>query len=667
MTGIRIAAVIAACFVSVWATADITVVTGQVIGEDDLRLEGLTVRLDGQSLSTNKAGQFEFSIAPTSAVPVRLEVSATDHYPALQTLHRSDFVTGAKAELPTIELVRKKPGRHLLLFAGDSMLSRRYFEPRAGEPALVRRSHIDEDSRALLQHIKPYVELADYASANLETQLSDKVLTEHLKKSVTFYSPTGLAASLAWAGFDYVALGNNHMFDFMDDALQSTLDTLDRIQLDYSGGGFDDTRARRPAMIELGGETFAFLSYVGWPGTFSPSQVAEASKGGAALGTSESIAEDLGATPEEAITVLQLHAGLEYSARPALTEQTTLRQAVSDGADLAVGHHAHVLQGFEIYQGKLIAYSLGNFLFDQYHYTTQMGMLLFVWMDGDRLHRAEVVPLHINGYLPTPATGEFRYSILNRLAALSDANSVCMHPNGLHARVKACDEAASTASRRIAITRLPQSPVPIALRSLGATPVVPVEIDASGSDYRLGVDLWRRGDFEYAGLFETRDRSWIENDRVQIVSGDDPHLRIEIGEPGTAIRTGLKVFERVFAISNPATVSGRIRADSKVQIRVMLQSRRITDTLEMALTDGRVKEIATMTVEPGTWTGFAFDYDQPREELRSIRLLFEVEDLSNNGASVELDDIAWVEWRTPWMQADDKAGPEFATHLQLRE
>lgn len=666
MQVIRIVVVIAACFASQWTQADVTVVAGQVVGEDVLQLEGLAVRLDGQSLLTNDAGRFEFSIASASAAPMRLEVSAADHYPALQTLHRSDFIAGAKAELPTIELVRKKPGRHLLMFAGDSMLSRRYFEPRAGEPVLVRRSHIATDSRTLLQHIKPYVELADYASANLETQLSDQVLTEHLKKSVTFYSPTKLAESLAWAGFDYLALGNNHMFDFMDDALRSTLDTLDRIQLDYSGGGFDDTGARRPAMIELGGETFAFLSYVGWPGTFSPSQVAEASKGGAALGTSNSIAEDLAATPDEATAVLQLHAGLEYSSRPALTEQTTLRQAVRDGADLVVGHHAHVLQGFEIYEGKLIAYSLGNFLFDQYHYTTQMGMLLFVWMDGDRLHRAEVVPLHINGYVPTPAIGEFRYAVLSRLAALSDAISVCMRPNGLHATVRACDENSSMASRQIEVARRPHSSVPIALRRFGATPVVPAKIDANGSDYRLGVDLWRRGDFEYAGLFGTRDRSWIESDRVQVVGGDDPHLRIETGKGDRVVRTGLKVFERVFAISNPATVSGRIRADRKVRLRAMLQSRRIADTLEMALADGRVSEIATMTVEPGTWTEFAFDYNQPREELRSIRLLFEVESLSNDGASVELDDIAWIEWRTPWMQADDKADPEFATHLQLR-
>ncbi len=656
-----------ACFVAGITHADVIMMAGRVNGEGGVVLEAPTVQIDGRQLVIDAVGNFEFPVDADSAKPLRIEISAKGYYASLQTVHRSDFVAGSAAGLPAIELVRRKAGRRLLLFAGDAMLSRRYFTPLAGEPVLVRESHIAEDGRKLLQHIKPYIELADYASVNLETQLSAETLTERLPKSVTFYSPPEIAETLQWAGFDYVALGNNHMFDYLDAGLKSTFDALDQVRLDYSGGGFDDAKAREPAMVDIDGSDHAFLSYVGWGGTFSPSQVAEDQKGGAALGNTQVIAADLAKIPDAATAVVQLHAGLEYSAQPAMSEQTTLRQAIRDGADVVVGHHAHVVQGFEIYDDSLIAYSMGNFLFDQYHYTTQLGMLLYVWMDGDRLHRAEVVPLHINGYVPTPATGAFRYSVLHRLARLSDPDSVCMSASGLHAAIRACEPGEATEPQLIDVAPTPDSTFPVALRGQGASPLLPVELPSAGEPYRLGVDILRRGDFEYAGLFGTKDRTWIVDHQTRLATGEAPRLHVEIAAGDAAARTGLKVFERVFTVSNPATVSGRIKVDGDVRLRVLLQRRRTTDSLDVALAAGPTTQIGVADLPAGGWREFAFDYNQPRIATRSVRLLFEVEDLSGQGVSIDLDDLGWVEWHTPWMGPDENHSPVFATHLQFQE
>lgn len=648
------------------ARAESITVTGQIVSEDGQAINGLAIQLDGQSIHSDDSGRFEFAMDASSSGPRQISVSSYDYYSTLQTVQRSDFVAGRPAVIPTIDLVRKKAGRRLLMFAGDAMLSRRYFEPRAGEPVLVRRTHVAEDSQALLRHVKPYVELAEYASVNLETQLSRLPLTDGLHKSVTFYSPPELAESLQWAGFDYTALGNNHMFDYRDAGLRSTFDVLDDLQLDYSGGGFDDEAARRPSIAKIGGESHAFLSYVGWAGTFSPNQVAEASKGGAALGTSKVIGEDLSKLPDSTTAVMQLHAGLEYSPHPAMSEQTTLRQAVRDGADIVIGHHPHVLQGFEIVDKRLIAYSMGNFLFDQYHYTTQLGMLLFVWMDGDQLHRAEVVPLHINGYVPTPATGAFRFAILQRLAKLSDQDSVCMQPNGFHATVRACVGNRKTEAQKIRAIQGGKARSPVALRDLGASPFAPVDIDEAETPYRLGVDILRRGDFEYRGLFDTRDRTWIEDEHSEIATSGGTGLRVNVAAGNTSVRTGLKVFERVFTPSNPATVSGRIKVTRNVRLRALLQRRRTTDALDQALSEGPVTEIGTVTLTPEGWQDFVFEYDQPRQATRSVRLLFEIEDLSGDGAIAELDDLAWIEWSTPWISAEEDAQPIYATHLQFQ-
>jgi poly-gamma-glutamate capsule biosynthesis protein CapA/YwtB (metallophosphatase superfamily) len=639
-------------------------VAGRVVDESGAGLSAATVALQNTAIDVGADGGFSFRLDSPTTLTLRVE--APGYYTFVHTLHRSDFASGLEAIVPDIRLVQRKPGRTLFVFAGDAMLSRRYFEPRAGEPVLLHRDSILDDGKKLLASIRPYIELADFASVNMETQLSDEPLTDRVPKSVTFYSPQALATLLQWAGFDYVALGNNHLYDYRDAGLAATFAALAETSLAYSGAGANETEARQAASVELAGGDHRFLSYVGWAGTFEPSQVAAADKGGAALGYTEVIAEDLAAQPEGAVSVLQLHAGLEYAEAPALSEQTTFRQAIKDGADIAVGHHPHVLQGFEIVDDRLIAYSLGNFLFDQYHYTTQLGMLLYVWMDGDTLHRAEAVPLHVNGYIPTPATGLFRHAVLTRLARLSHA-SVCMTPSGFHAVITRC-EGTARASSRLTIPSIARA-APIHLRSLGASPLRAVQIDPADGPYRLGIDLLRRGDFEYARLFGAHDRSWIMGRHASLKTGDNNRLDVRVPAGGQSVRTGMKVFERVFSLSSPATVAGRLRVDGKVRIRFLLQRRRETDTLDDALANGPVSEIGVWEGSVPSWTTFSFDYNQPRIATRSIRLLMEFVDSSDDksGATVMLDDLAWVEWRTPWIGPGDVwEAPLFATHLMLQ-
>ena len=658
-----VALAVASLALSGIASADPVRVHGRVIDEAGAAITQATVSAGRVSIDVGADGEFAFELNSPTTVSVRIE--APGYYTFLHTLHRSDFITGRPALVPDIELVEKKSGRILMLFAGDAMLSRRYFEPRAGEPTLVRRASVLHDGRKLLKHVRPYIELADFASVNMETQLSNEALTNRVPKSVTFYSPAELAELLQWAGFDYVALGNNHLYDYRDAGVLSTLKALQATELAYSGAGVTEEEARKPASVDIDGRNHRFLSYVGWPGTFKPSQVAEASKGGAALGNTAVIAEDLAELPADSVSVLQFHAGLEYAEKPALSERTTLRQAITDGADIAIGHHPHVLQGFEIYRDQLIAFSLGNFLFDQYHYTTQLGMLLYVWMDGDKLHRAEAVPLHINGYLPTPATGLFRYAILTRLARLSDS-SVCMRHSGFHAVVNSCDGKLRTTTT-VTVDDSASS-TPVHLRSLGASPLQASTIKSEDRPYRLGLDLLGRGDFEYARLYGAHDRTWIETRNASLKTGDNNLLEIRVPAGGQTMRSGMKVFERVFTLSNPATVSGRIKADRHVRVRFLLQRRRTTDTLEDALVSGPIRQIGVWEGSSTDWADFSLNYNQPRVATHSVRLLIDVVDISEDkaGATVSLDDLAWVEWQTPWIGPNDvNTDAEFATHLML--
>ena len=61
---------------------------------------------------------------------------------------------------------------------------------------------------------------------------------------------------------------------------------------------------------------------------------------------------------------------------------------------------------------------------------------------------------------------------------------------------------------------------------------------------------------------------------------------------------------------------------------------------------------------------FTFQVDQPRVSTREVRLLFDIDNPDGKGAVVEFDDLAWIEWQTPWLSDGDAGNAEFATHLE---
>ena len=630
--------------------------TGRVVDEAGKPIQGAEISTSQESAVTGSDGTFQLDSA---SEPVSMRVDAQGYFSFIHTLIADD------RSLADIVLVEKKPQRRLLMFAGDAMLSRRYFEPRANEPVLVSRERVFEDGKRLLRAVRPYIELADFASVNLETQLADKEPAKPLPKLVTYYSPPEFAELLRWAGFDYAALGNNHTYDFREAGVKSTLKALDKAGLPYSGAGVDEASARKPYVAAISGRSFAHLSYVGWAGTFKPSQAASGKKGGAALGNSRVFGEDLASIPNDAVSILQFHRGIEYAGSPAMTERTSLRHAIDHGADLAIGHHPHVIQGFELYRDTLISYSMGNFLFDQYHYTTQLGMLLFVWMDGDRFHRAEVVPLDINGYVPTPATGAFRYAVLNRLGGLSAENGVCMTHSGAHAVIRDDDQAAACGVQELRVDVKEEAQYLLPLANAGVSPLRPVFTKAADTQYRIGTNLLPRGDFETAGLFGTDDKTWIEAEGISLREGDSTSMRVVAGKRET-VRAGMKVFERVFTASSPATVSGKIRIEGDATISLYLQRRRPDDGLSDALESGPLIPIGKIRGRTTGWQRFSFDFEHPRISTRSVRLVMDIKG-GNTPVTVDLDDLTWVEWQTPWLWGGEDANAAFGSHVQLRK
>lgn len=429
-----VAALVLAALAFPASAQDLVRVEGRVAVFNDEKPAGdVALEIAGELVDVAPDGTFavELPLLPY----YQLVMGGHGYYPAVQNFAHTELSDEQCQclRIPLIEVVARREGRVELFFAGDAMAGRRYSEPVWGERQLVDPADPYPDLMRLLAPIRPYVEGADIASVNLETVLADADPGDSPPKSVVFYAPTALANALADSGFDYVSLGNNHSYDYLEAGLDTTIAAIEAAGLAWSGAGHDEVAALRPAILDAGGTGFAMLGYVGWQGNVEPNQVAEAGKGGAAFGTEENIrASVAAAAAQKLVPVVQLHGSREYSDRPTEISEERMLLAVAEGARIIASHHPHVTQGIEVRDGAIIAYSLGNFLFDQYFMQTHASFALKVWTDEGEPMRAEVIPLRILDYRPVPAMGDARQFVLDRVQRLSSERGTAFTPNGGH-------------------------------------------------------------------------------------------------------------------------------------------------------------------------------------------------------------------------------------------
>ena len=209
---------------------------------------------------------------------------------------------------------------------------------------------------------------ADLLAANLECVISDQGTPQF--KSFTFRAPTSAVDALSSVGFDVVSLANNHAMDYGLDGLADMLARLRGAGLDSVGAGADAEAAEAPVILERNGVRVAFLSYVNVPIEFrtafdTHAWAAAVEKPGVAWGDPEAITKDVAAAKTLAdVVVVMLHSGLESNFAVNSIQRTLAHAAVDAGASLVLGAHSHTLQPVERYQQGIIAYGLGNFVFD---------------------------------------------------------------------------------------------------------------------------------------------------------------------------------------------------------------------------------------------------------------------------------------------------------------
>ena len=275
--------------------------------------------------------------------------------------------------------------------------------------------------------IAPVVKGADVVYADLEAPLSDRVKPPH--KGMAFIAPSSTVQGLKMLGIDIVSLANNHSTNFGLNAFTDTLALLKNNGIAYVGGGMNVNEARAPAVVEAGGTSFAFLDY----NTIIGSLNATATRPGVSWIRMKPWAKDNAddmamvsssvrqAKSEGHFVVACFHWSEEYKHQPSASERNMAHLACDAGADLVIGGHPHCIQSIEMYNGKLIAYSLGNFIFDQMqHDYTREGLIMKCSYSGTMLTGLEFIPYVIQDWCqPVVAAGNPGQKILDELLSIS--------------------------------------------------------------------------------------------------------------------------------------------------------------------------------------------------------------------------------------------------------
>jgi poly-gamma-glutamate synthesis protein (capsule biosynthesis protein) len=263
-----------------------------------------------------------------------------------------------------------------LLFVGDIMLS------RSIGSIMAKKS----DWRYPFLEIKDFLKNADVVFGNLEGPISAR--GAKMGSMYSFRSDPRVIGGLLYAGFEVLSVANNHIWDYGPEAFKDTLDILKNNGISYIGGGYDYAEANTPAMKEVKGNRIAFLGYTN---LLPVSLGAKSSKPAVALPDINQLTRDIEEAKKSAdIIVVSFHWGDEYATKHNKGQETLAHAAIDAGAQLVIGHHPHVVQDIEEYKGGYIAYSLGNFVFDQNFSTdTKTGLVLKITLKDKKVSQVE--------------------------------------------------------------------------------------------------------------------------------------------------------------------------------------------------------------------------------------------------------------------------------------
>jgi len=234
---------------------------------------------------------------------------------------------------------------------------------------------------------------ADIVFANLENPISDRGA-----RVGSIYSFRAEPESVqALEDFDILSLANNHMLDYTRPALEDTMNILKQNNIEYVGAGFNGDEAFSLKILERKNTKIGFLAYTNMGSMFWK---AGDNPGIAWISNASEIIEDIQKAKKKVdVLMVSFHGGHEYSPEPNSFQVHFSKTCIDAGADIILGHHPHVIQSVERYNKGWIAYSLGNFIFDQgFSKETMEGLMLKIMIDNKNIQRVDLEKIQMNEF-----------------------------------------------------------------------------------------------------------------------------------------------------------------------------------------------------------------------------------------------------------------------------
>ncbi len=283
---------------------------------------------------------------------------------------------------------------------------------------------------------------ADLALVNLATPLANAAT--NLQEEFRQQTRTDAVELLVNSGVDIVNLTHSRLMDYGAAGLGETLTTLDSKGLYRIGAGRNAMEARRPEILDVKGKRIAYLSYaMGGSNAAHDDTVlneragidnqavakelenfktATAFKDRAGFNAQNmpEIVADIQALRSEVDWIVVNYRWVDHlSDSPNFMQTNLARLAIDQGADVVVGYHPTVIQGGEIYKGRPIAYSLGDFVFrSDEPVENQDSAVLKVSLKDDQM-QVELVPVRVSDSLPKTLTGSSSQQVLQRIEQAS--------------------------------------------------------------------------------------------------------------------------------------------------------------------------------------------------------------------------------------------------------
>lgn len=262
------------------------------------------------------------------------------------------------------------------------------------------------DYSYFLKNVKPIFEIDDYTLVNLETTLTDA--TSYADKTFTFKGDFDYVNILKLGSVEGVNISNNHSKDYLEEGYQDTIDTLDNNNIDYSGDDYVHIEEVKGIRVGFIGFKNSNLNY-------------------------QNIDDKLNKIKEQnpQLIIASCHWGVERENQFNASQQEIGHYLIDNGVDVVIGHHPHVLQGIEEYNGKYIVYSLGNFCFggnsNPKDKDTMIFRETFKFDENNTLNGTsiEIIPCSIssvkdsNNFQPTPLDDTEKQRVIEKVKKYS--------------------------------------------------------------------------------------------------------------------------------------------------------------------------------------------------------------------------------------------------------